>query len=201
MSELPKPRLCLASTSPYRRELLARLRVPFEVRDPRVEETPYAGEPPVDLAMRLALAKAQAVAQPGWWTIGSDQVATLDDTPIGKPGNHEAARQQLQAASGRTMWFHTAVALVDVAGRRSRVECINTQVRFRVLTEREIETYLQAEKPYDCAGAAKSEGLGISLLEAIEGTDPTALIGLPLIHLTAWMREWGWNPLLEAAAT
>ncbi|NBS95322.1 MAG: septum formation protein Maf [Betaproteobacteria bacterium] len=190
------PRLRLASSSPYRRELLSRLRIPFDVVAPEVNETPHPGEIPEQLSTRLALAKALAVAVPGTWTIGSDQVATLDGAPIGKPGNHEAARAQLLAASGRTMRFHTALALVDPDQGRQRVERIDTVVRFRNLTLAEIDAYLHAEQPYDCAGAAKCEGLGIALLDAIEGDDPTALIGLPLIRLSGWLREWGWNPLL-----
>ena len=189
-------RLRLASSSPYRRELLSRLRIPFDVVAPEVDETPYSGETPEQLSTRLALAKALAVAIPGTWTIGSDQVATLDGSPIGKPGNHEAARAQLLAASGRALRFHTALALVDPDQGRRRVERIDTVVRFRNLTLAEIDAYLHAEQPYDCAGAAKCEGLGIALLDAIEGDDPTALIGLPLIRLSGWLREWGWNPLL-----
>jgi len=188
-------RLQLASSSPYRRELLSRLRIPFDVVAPDVDETPYPGELPTALSTRLALAKAQAVACTGTWTIGSDQVATLNGLPIGKPGHHEAARLQLQASSGRTVQFHTALALVDFDRGLSRVERIDTRVHFRELSSAEIEAYLLAEQPYDCAGSAKCEGLGIALLEAIEGNDPTALIGLPLIRLSSWLREWGWNPL------
>ena len=188
-------RLQLASSSPYRRELLSRLRIPFDVVAPDVDETPHAGELPTALSTRLALAKAQAVACTGTWTIGSDQVATLNGLPIGKPGHHEAARLQLQASSGRTVQFHTALALVDFDRGLSRVERIDTRVHFRELSSAEIEAYLLAEQPYDCAGSAKCEGLGITLLEAIEGDDPTALIGLPLIRLSSWLREWGWNPL------
>jgi septum formation protein len=195
------PRLRLASSSPYRRELLSRLRIPFDVVAPEVDETPRPGEMPAELSTRLALAKALAVADPGTWTIGSDQVATLEGSPIGKPGNHEAARAQLLAASGRTLRFHTALALVDPDRGRRRVERIETQVRFRNLTLAEIEAYLHAEQPYDCAGAAKCEGLGIVLLDAIEGDDPTALIGLPLIRLSGWLRDWGWNPLLSPGAS
>jgi septum formation protein len=188
-------RLRLASSSPYRRELLTRLRIPFDVVAPEVDETPFPGELPTALSTRLALAKAQAVACSGAWTIGSDQVATLDGLPIGKPGHHEAARLQLQASSGRTVHFHTALALVDLDRGLSRVERIDTRVRFKELSAAEIEAYLLAEQPYDCAGSAKCEGLGIALLESIEGDDPTALIGLPLIRLSSWLREWGWNPL------
>jgi len=188
-------RLQLASSSPYRRELLSRLCIPFDVVAPDVDETPYPGELPTALSTRLALAKAQAVACTGTWTIGSDQVATLNGLPIGKPGHHEAARLQLQASSGRTVQFHTALALVDFDRGLSRVERIDTRVHFRELSSAEIEAYLLAEQPYDCAGSAKCEGLGIALLEAIEGDDPTALIGLPLIRLSSWLREWGWNPL------
>ena len=195
-TNVPPRRLQLASSSPYRRELLSRLRIPFEVVAPNVDETPYQGELPTALSARLALSKAQAVASPGTWTIGSDQVATLDGVPIGKPGHHEAARLQLQASSGRTVHFYTALALVDFDRGLSRVERIDTRVCFKVLSAEEIDAYLLAEQPYDCAGSAKCEGLGIALLESIEGDDPTALIGLPLIRLSSWLREWGWNPLL-----
>ena len=194
------PSLCLASTSPYRRELLARLRLPFSVTNPEVDETPLPGEPPDALALRLALAKARAGARAACWTIGADQVASLDGKPVGKPGTHAAAREQLLAASGRTVRFHTAIALVDGNSDRYRLDRVDTDVRFRVLTNDSIEAYLLAEQPYDCAGAAKCEGLGIALLEAIEGPDPSALIGLPLILLTTWLREWGTDPVRGVSA-
>lgn len=190
-------RLILASTSPYRRELLARLGRPFEVVAPGVDETPGPDERPAALAARLALAKARAVAAtaPDAVVIGSDQVATLDDAqPLGKPGTAERARQQLQAASGRTMRFHTAVAVV--APERDPIETLATiEVRFRVLSDQQIERYLALEQPFDCAGAARSEGLGIALLERITADDPTALVGLPLIRVAAALRSVGLDPL------
>jgi septum formation protein len=187
------PDLILGSTSRYRRELLERLRFPFSVTSPQVDETPQPGEQPALLAERLALAKAQAVAaqHPQAWVIGSDQVADLDGASIGKPGTHERAVAQLRAMSGRTVVFQTAVAVV--APGFARVERVPVQVRFRALGDAEIEHYLRLEQPYDCAGSAKSEGLGITLLEAIESTDPTALIGLPLIATARLLREAGLN--------
>jgi septum formation protein len=192
-SPRPAPRLVLASTSRYRRELLERLRLPFDVVSPGVDETPRADERPAGLARRLALEKARAVAalRPDALVIGSDQTATLDGlTTVGKPGTHERAVEQLRAASGRTMVFHTGLCVwrPDAA---PTVECVDTQVRFRRLSHDEIERYLRAETPYDCTGAAKSEGLGIALLEAQSGDDPTALVGLPLIRLAALLREAG----------
>jgi septum formation protein len=186
------PELILASTSRYRRELLQRLRLPFDVLSPEVDETPLAGEPPAQLAERLALAKAQAVAtlHPGAWVIGSDQVADLDGRPIGKPGTHERAVAQLQAMRGRAVVFQTAVAVV--APGFAEVERVPVTVRLRNLSDAEIERYLRLEQPYDCAGSAKSEGLGISLLDAIESNDPTALIGLPLIATTRLLRASGY---------
>lgn len=192
--------LILASTSPYRRELLERLRLPFAVEPPQVDETPLAGETPRAAAARLAKAKADAIAArwPGALVIGSDQTATLDGaTIIGKPGGHRQASAQLRAASGRTMVFHTALALVRAADDFSYEQAVETRVTFRMLTDAEIEAYLRAEQPYDCAGAAKSEGLGIALLEAIDGQDPTALVGLPLIALTDGLRRAGRSPLDE----
>jgi septum formation protein len=195
---MTEPRLILASTSRYRRELLERFRVPFEVVSPHVDESPHPNEAPAALAERLALAKAQAVADlhPAAWVIGSDQVADLDGTPIGKPGAHEAAVAQLRAMRGRRIVFQTAVAVV--APGFSQVHRVPVSVRFRALTDGEIERYLRLEAPYDCAGSAKSEGLGISLLEAIDSTDPTALIGLPLIQTAALLRASGF-PLVELA--
>ena len=194
--------LLLASGSPYRRELLARLQVPFEVLSPDIDESPAPGEAPSALASRLAHAKALA-ARHRWQeragvadsrvpiVIGSDQVATLDGVrPIGKPGTHERAREQLRAASGRTLSFHTALCVLSASGA-IHAGVVDTRVRFRELAEHTIETYLSIERPYDCAGAAKSEGLGICLIESIEGPDPTALIGLPLILLTTLLRDCG----------
>jgi septum formation protein len=196
---LPMPDLILGSTSRYRRELLERLRLPFSVVSPQVDETPHAAEAPAALAERLALAKAQAVAalHPAAFVIGSDQVADLDGQPVGKPGTHERAVQQLTAMSGRTVVFQTAVAVV--APGFARVERVPVKVRFRTLQASEIEHYLRLEQPYDCAGSAKSEGLGISLLEAIESDDPTALIGLPLIASCRLLRAAGLG--LPGAAT
>ncbi|MFZ9181886.1 MAG: Maf family nucleotide pyrophosphatase [Hylemonella sp.] len=192
--------LVLGSSSPYRRELLARLRQPFEVVLPEVDETPLAHESPRELASRLALAKANAVAQrlPDRVIIGSDQVAELDGRPLGKPGSHDRAVEQLHRMRGRQVLFHTAVAVVCAESGFSQMEIAEVRVRFRDLTSTEIENYLQAEKPYDCAGSAKSEGLGIALLESIDSDDPTALIGLPLIRTARLLRAAG-VPLLEAS--
>jgi septum formation protein len=191
------PPLILASTSRYRRELLERLRLPFGVVSPEVDESPLAGESPAALAQRLALAKAQAVARhhPEAVVIGSDQVADLDGEPIGKPGNHERAVAQLRAMRGRTVVFQTAVAVVHAATSRAGVLLAPVTVRFRHLHDDEIEHYLRAETPYDCAGSAKCETLGIALLDAIESDDPTALVGLPLIRTARLLREAGLDPL------
>lgn len=194
------PPLVLASTSRYRRELLARLRLPFEAVAPEVDETPHPGEAPADLATRLALAKARAVAErrADAVVIGSDQVADLDGTPIGKPGTHERAVGQLRAMRGRMVVFQTAVAVLRPAAGFERVMLAPVRVRFRALDDEEIEHYLRLEQPYDCAGSAKSETLGIVLLDAIESDDPTALVGLPLIRTSALLREAGLDPLRQA---
>lgn len=194
------PHLILGSTSRYRRELLERLRLPFRCVSPQVDETPLAGETPASLAQRLALAKAQAVAtlHPDAVVIGSDQVADVDGEPVGKPGNHARAVAQLQRMSGRTIVFQTAVAVVRPATRFAEVRLAPVQVRFRELAAAEIEHYLQLEQPYDCAGSAKCETLGIALLSAIESDDPTALIGLPLIRTCELLRGAGLDPLLGA---
>jgi len=192
------PELILASTSPYRRELLQRLRLPFEVVGPQVDETPLEGETPAAAAARLARAKAEAVAagRPGALVVGSDQTATLDGVAIlGKPGGHERARAQLRAASGREMIFHTALAVVRRSDGFAHEQVVETRVRFRELSDAAIEAYLLAERPYDCAGSAKAEGLGIALLAALDGPDPTALIGLPLIALTDALCRAGLPPL------
>ena len=183
----------LGSTSRYRRELMQRLRLPFEVDSPEVDETPLAGETPEALARRLALAKAHAVAarHPEALVIGSDQVADLDGQPLGKPGTHERAVQQLRLMRGRTVIFQTAVAVVCHATGFERLDLAPVRVRFRDLSDAEIEAYLRAEEPYDCAGSAKSEGLGIALLDAIDNDDPTALVGLPLIRTCRMLREGG----------
>ena len=191
-SPAPRP-LVLGSTSVYRRELLQRLRLPFTVAAPAVDETPLPGEPPAQLAQRLALAKAHAVAtlHPEAVVIGSDQVADLAGQPLGKPGDHARAMAQLQRMRGHTVVFHTAVAVVCHANGFAQTDLAPVRVRFRELSDAEIERYLRAEQPYDCAGSAKSEGLGISLLEAIDSDDPTALIGLPLIRTCRLLRAAG----------
>lgn len=185
--------LVLGSTSRYRRELLQRLNLPFDVAAPDVDETPLPGEAPRTLALRLALAKARAVAQqhPDAVVIGSDQVADLAGEPLGKPGHHERAVQQLRQMRGQTVVFQTAVAVVCIATGFEQVDLAPVEVKFRALTDDEIERYLQAEQPYDCAGSAKSEGLGIALLDAIHSDDPTALIGLPLIRTCRMLRAAG----------
>jgi septum formation protein len=187
------PTLILGSTSTYRRELLARLRVPFEVCAPQVDETPLPGEAPPDLARRLALAKAQAVAKlhPDAVVIGSDQVADLSGQALGKPGTHERAVAQLQRMRGQSVLFHTAVAVVRASTGYAQVDLACVTVRFRELSDQQIENYLRAETPYDCAGSAKSEGLGIALLSSIDSDDPTALIGLPLIRTCRMIADAG----------
>jgi len=185
--------LILGSTSRYRRELLERLRVPFDVVSPEVDESPLAGEAPHALATRLALAKAKAVAalHPNAVVIGSDQVADLNGEPLGKPGTHERAVLQLQRMRGRTVVFQTAVSVVCMDSQFEQTELAQIKVRFRDLSDAEIEAYLRAEEPYDCAGSAKSEGLGIALLDAIDNDDPTALIGLPMIRTARLLRAAG----------
>lgn len=192
------PPLILASTSRYRRELLGRLALPFEVEAPGVDEAGRPGEPPQAMVLRLAAEKAAAVSRrhPEALVIGSDQAATLDGrTAIGKPGGRERAREQLRAASGRTMQFHTALCVMRQSDGFDERADVVTRVRFRRLDDAEIERYLEIEQPWDCAGAAKVEGLGIALLEAIEGDDPTALVGLPLIALARMLRGAGMPPL------
>ncbi|WP_133000856.1 Maf family protein [Luteimonas arsenica] len=185
------PGLVLASTSPYRRELLARLRLPFETARPEVDEAALPGESPAALALRLAAAKAAAVAAsyPDARVIGSDQVADFDGTALGKPGDREAAIAQLTAMSGRAVAFRTAVALAS--GGTVTTALDTTLVRFRRLDRDEIERYVDLEQPFDCAGSFKSEGLGITLFEAIESRDPTALVGLPLLDTARLLRESG----------
>jgi septum formation protein len=197
----PRPPLILGSTSRYRRELLERLRLPFTVTSPQVDETPLPGEAPAALALRLALAKAQAVAalHPDAVVIGSDQVADLDGLPVGKPHTHENAVAQLRAMSGKAIVFQTAVAVVCQRTGYAASALVPVTVRFRDLADDEIEHYLRAEQPYDCAGSAKSEALGIALLDAIESDDPTALIGLPLIRTLALLRGAGIDPLRPPA--
>jgi septum formation protein len=186
--------LVLASTSPYRRELLGRLRLPFDTARPEVDETPLPAESPTALVGRLALAKAGVICrrEPGAWVIGSDQAAELDGRPLGKPGGREAAIAQLSSMSGRAVAFRTAVAVVHGDGRVfSALD--TTTVRFRELSAGEIARYVDAEQPFDCAGSFKSEGLGITLFAAIESTDPAALIGLPLIATAGLLRKAGFT--------
>ena len=193
LSPLANRPLVLGSSSPYRRELLSRLRVPFEVAVPDVDETPRPGERPHELAARLALAKARAVAEkfPNAVVIGSDQVADHDGEPLGKPGTHDNAVVQLRRMRGETVVFQTAVAVVCAESGFEQSDLAPVKVRFRNVSDAEIQAYLLAERPYDCAGSARSEGLGIALLEAIESDDPTALIGLPLIRTCRMLRAAG----------
>jgi septum formation protein len=186
-------RLVLGSTSRYRRELLQRLQLPFDVVPPEVDETPLLAEVPAALARRLAAAKAAAVAaqHPDAIVIGSDQVADLDGEPLGKPGNHANAVAQLRRMSGRVVVFQTALTVMCADSGFLEHDLAAVRVRFRPLADAEIEAYLRAEQPYDCAGSAKSEGLGIALLEAIDSDDPTALVGLPLIRTTRMLRAAG----------
>lgn len=191
MSISTNPPLILASSSIYRRELLERLLIPFKIISPQVDEVPLSGESSLNLALRLAHAKAAAVAKqhPNAWIIGSDQVADLCGAAIGKPGNFERALAQLQLMRGQTVIFHTALCLMN--GNTENTICVPTEVVFRNLSDEILESYLRAEEPYDCAGSAKSEGLGISLIESIKSDDPTALIGLPLITLSGLLRDAG----------
>jgi septum formation protein len=186
------PPIVLASTSPYRRQLLQRLRLPFSVLAPQVDEQALPGESPHETACRLALAKAKAIAavEPAAIVIGSDQVADVDGEALSKPGTHEAALAQLARMQGREVVFHTAIAVIGPDGRQ-QVDDVPTAVRFRRLPVEQLDAYLQAEKPYDCAGAAKIEALGITLLESVRSDDPTALIGLPLIRLTSMLAACG----------
>jgi septum formation protein len=194
------PRLILASSSRYRRELLERLRVSFDVIAPGIDETPLDGEAPEATAVRLSIAKARAagVQAPGALVIGSDQVATCDGRQIGKPGTHDNARAQLQSMRGKSVEFHSALCLLDSRSDNVQSSDVITRVQFRDLDDAEIEAYLLAETPYDVAGSAKSEGLGITLVDAIHSDDPTALVGLPLIELSRMLRVAGF-PLLGAA--
>jgi septum formation protein len=187
------PRLILASTSIYRRELLNRLGIPFETTNPDTDETPLPGETPEQTALRLSEAKARAPAAlfPDALIIGSDQVATLDGKIYGKPGNHENAVRQLQTMRGRTVNFFTGLSLCNTRTGTIRTRGIPTLVTFRNLNDREIENYLRREQPYNCAGSAKSEGLGIAVIAKMEGDDPNALIGLPLIALCDLLQEEG----------
>ena len=192
LTPLPR-RLILGSSSRYRRELLQRLRLPFDVHAPDVDETPLPDEAPADLAGRLALAKARVVAAlyPDAVVIGADQVADLNGLPLGKPGTHERAVAQLRQMRGQSVVFQTAVAVACAATGFEQMLLAPVRVQFRELEDTEIEAYLQAEQPYDCAGSAKSEGLGIALLERIDNDDPSALVGLPLIRTCALLRAAG----------
>jgi len=187
------PRLILASTSPYRKALLERLGVPFETIAPNVDEQHLPGESPSQLVRRLAEAKARAITEHHGdaLIIGSDQVAVLDDAVLGKPGNHGNAVHQLQRAAGKRVTFHTGLCLLDAATQRSQCDVIVFSVVFRQLSDAQIEHYLQREQPYNCAGSFKSEGLGIALFDRLEGDDPTALIGLPLIRLVRMLEKEG----------
>jgi septum formation protein len=187
------PRLILASSSAYRRELLSRLHLHFEAIAPHVDETPLPDETPDATALRLAVDKAAAVAalNPDALVIGSDQVATLDGAQIGKPGDHARALAQLQTMRGRQVVFHTALCLWDGRDGTFQLENVQAFVTFRDLPDDELDAYLRIEQPYDCAGSAKNEGLGIAILERIDSTDPTALTGLPLIALTSMLRRAG----------
>lgn len=193
MSDPTQRQLLLGSTSLYRRDLLARLRIPFEVAAPEVDETAYPNETPKQLACRLAMAKARAVAArfPSHVVIGSDQVADLDGLALGKPGDHARAVLQLQQMRGQTVVFQTAVAVVCRDSGFAQMDLAQVQVKFRDLSDAQIEAYLLAEMPYDCAGSAKSEGLGIALLERIDNDDPSALVGLPLIRTCRMLEAAG----------
>lgn len=208
MSPDALPPLILGSSSPYRRELLERLRLPFSVAVPAIDETPLPGEAPEATALRLARRKAEAIAarHPGALVIGSDQVATLDGQQVGKPGSHDKALAQLRWMRGRTVVFHSALCLLDGRegrhGRDDQVQVADVQTRatFRELSDAELDAYLRLEQPYDCAGSAKAEGAGIMLLSRVESDDPTALIGLPLVALTTMLRAVGYPlfPLSQA---
>lgn len=187
------PLIVLASSSPYRRSLLARLRLPFEVRARAVDESALPGEAARDTALRLAQAKARAIAPdcPAALIIGSDQVAQLDGVALGKPGTHANAVAQLKAMRGKSVLFHTALALLNARTGTLQTAEVPTTVRFRHYDDPEIERYLALERPYDCAGSARIEGIGIALVESVDSADPSALIGLPLIQLAAMLRNEG----------
>ncbi|MDN5844288.1 MAG: Maf family nucleotide pyrophosphatase [Alcaligenaceae bacterium] len=188
-------RLILASSSPYRRQLLERLGLPFSVERPDLDETPLPHETPEALALRLSEAKALKIARhhPGALVIGSDQAADFEGHPIGKPGNFERARAQLQQFSGKQVVFHSALCVTD--GMRTDTRSVPTECLFRTLNNAQIEHYLRREQPFDTAGSAKAEGLGIALMESMRSDDPTAIIGLPLIALARMLRSFGVNPL------
>jgi septum formation protein len=190
--------LLLASTSRYRRELLGRLGLAFEVRAPTTDERALAAEPPELMAGRLAAAKAESVAAPDAIVIGSDQTASLDGRLLRKPGRHEIALAQLEACQGKTVTFHTGVHVLDTASGRSWSHVDRTEVRFARRERAELARYLEIEQPYDCVGSFKAEGLGVALFESIDSRDPTALIGLPLIWLAAALKSAGLDPLASA---
>jgi septum formation protein len=185
--------LVLASSSPYRRSLLERFRLPFSAVSPDIDEAALAGERPQATALRLAETKARAIAvvHPDAHIIGSDQVAVLDGKSLGKPEAHDAALAQLLAVRGRSVVFHTAVCLLDARSGACQLEDVPTTVHFRRYTVAQAARYLEIEKPYDCAGSAKIESLGIALVERVDSTDPTALIGLPLIALASMLKHVG----------
>jgi septum formation protein len=189
------PQIILASTSRYRRELLERLRLPFATRSPEVAETALAGEAPAAMAARLALAKARSIADRGAVVIGSDQVASLDERVLRKPGTPEVAVAQLRACQGKVVLFHTAVAVTDTDSGETLAHVDRTAVRFRCLDDAALERYVQLDSPLDCAGSFKAEGLGVVLFEQISSEDPTALIGLPLIFVAQALRALGADPL------
>jgi septum formation protein len=186
-------KLILASSSPYRRELLERFKIPFEVISPEVDETPRRGETPMALVERLSVEKARKIAdaKPGTLVIGSDQVAVYNGSIVGKPHSHDKAVEQLRSASGKAVTLYTGLALVNSDTGSVQHEVIPYRVTFRTLTEAQIESYLRKEQPYSCAGSVKSEGLGIALLERFEGDDPNTLIGLPLIRLVRMLENEG----------
>ena len=187
-----RPPLILASTSPFRRELLQRLCIDFSTAAPDIDESAHPGEKPSELVQRLSEAKARAIgASRQGLIIGSDQVATTGDDILGKPGSHEKAVEQLQYLSGKSVCFYTGLCLLNTETDNARLEVVPYTVLFRRLDDSQIENYLRADKPYNCAGSFKSEGLGITLFERMEGDDPSALIGLPLIKLTTMLREAG----------
>lgn len=186
-----KQPLILASSSPYRKELLARLGLAFEAVSPEVDESPLPEESPQETALRLAQVKARKIAEthPEALVIGCDQVATLDGMQLGKPGNHENATKQLRMMQGRTVIFHSALCLYNAKTLTMQAEVVPYEVEFRKLSDEQIERYLRTEQPYNCAGSAKSEGLGIALISSMHGSDPNALIGLPLIKLITMLQN------------
>ena len=188
-------KLILASTSPYRKQLLQRLRIPFSCRSPDIDESQLPDEPPEHQVLRLAEAKAARIAagEPDAIIIGSDQLAVLDGKILGKPGSQENAREQLRSMSGHCVRFLTGLCLFNAASGHKQLDCVRVDVYFRVLSDQQIDRYLEAEQPYQCAGSFKSEALGISLIEKLDGPDPTALIGLPLIRLTAMLQNENYN--------